>query len=105
MFWVIRWTDAQSGDDKSIVVEGESRSFAELAALKRGIPVAFLGEASPVDIAIAREQKLLWKYTPDPKHTCFGRAVTYRELVCLLVAGLATLMLLLHRQHVALSLF
>ena len=105
MFWVIRWTDAQSGEDKSIVVEGESRSFAELVALKRGIPVAFLGEARPSDIAVAREQKLLWKYTPDPKYTCFGRAVTAREIVCLMIAGLATLMLILHRQQVELSLF
>ena len=105
MFWVIRWTDAQSGNDMSIVVEGETRSHAECMALKRGIPVAFLGEASPADLAIARERKLLWKYTPDPKYTCFGRAVTRRELVCLLMVGLATLMFLLHRQRVEIMFF
>jgi hypothetical protein len=105
MFWVIRWTDVQSGNDMSIVVEGQTRSHAECMALKRGIPVAFLGEASPADIAEARERKLLWKYTPDPKHKCFGRAVTRRELVYLVIAGLATMMLLLHRQQLEISLF
>jgi hypothetical protein len=105
MYFVIRWTDAQSGDDKSIVVEGENQGYAECMALKRGIPVAFLGEASPADIAMARERKLLWKYTPDPKYKCFGHAVSHRELVCLLVAGIATAMFILHRHAVEILFF
>jgi hypothetical protein len=102
MFWVIRWTDAQSGDDKAIVVEGETRAHAECMAVKRGIPVVFVGEAGPADIRLAREQKLLWKYTPAPKYSCFGRAVSHRELVCLLFVGVATMLLILHRQDVPL---
>jgi len=105
MFWVIRWSDAQSGEYKAIVVEGESRSHAECMAVKRGIPVVFVGEASPADIKLAREQKLLWKYTRDAKYTCFGHAVSHRELACILIAGLATMMLILHRQQVPISFF
>src|SRR5262245_33277172 len=39
MFWVIRWTDLLSGEDRSIVVEAESIVEAKRMALRRNIPV------------------------------------------------------------------
>ena len=88
MFWVIRWADGD--DDKAAVIEADSRAAAECAALKRNIPVAFVGEADDYDILDARRAKLLWKYTPDPKHTCLGRPVGQFQLACLMFAGAMT---------------
>ncbi len=90
MFWVIRWTDLASGEDKSIVVEAESQAEAEYMGLKRGIPIVFLGEATNSDIAWAKKQKLLWKYTRVSPYTCMGRPVSKREIAFLILAGLAT---------------
>ena len=90
MFWVIRWTDQHSGEDKSIVVEAESQAEAEYMGLKRGIPIVFLGEASNSDIADASRKKLLWKYTRVSPYSCFGRSVSTRELVFFMAAGIAT---------------
>ena len=89
MFWVIRWTDSHTDLDKSIVVEARSRAEAEYMGLKRGIPIAFLGEANRADIRDARAAKLLWKYTPDAPHTCFGRPISRGHLAALLLAGVA----------------
>jgi hypothetical protein len=93
MFWVIRWTDAHTDQDKSIVVEARSRAEAEYMGLKRGIPIAFLGEATRADVGDARAAKLLWKYTPDAPYTCFGRPVNRGQLAALLLAGLTTVAL------------
>ena len=90
MFWVIRWTDRHTNEDKAIVVEAESQAEAEYMGLKRGIPIVFLGEASDWDVAAARKAKLLWKYTRVSPYSCFGRQVTKREIVFLMIAGLAT---------------
>ena len=95
MFWVIRWVD--DGQDKAIVIEAETRAAAECSALKRNIPVVFIGEAEPADIRDARRAKLLWKYTPDDGHRCFGRAVNGFHLVCLMMAGMMTAALHLER--------
>jgi hypothetical protein len=93
MFWVIRWTDAQTEIDKAIVVEARSRAEAEYMGLKRGIPIAFLGEASRADVKDARTARLLWKYTPDAPYTCFGRAIDRTHVAALLLAGVATVAL------------
>ena len=93
MFWVIRWTDVYSDADKAIVVEARSRAEAEYMGLKRGIPIVFLGEASNADIADAKKAKLLWKYSRVSPYSCFGRAVTTREVVFLMSAGIATAVL------------
>ena len=90
MFWVIRWTDKHTNEDKAIVVEAESQAEAEYMGLKRGIPIVFLGEASDYDVAAARKAKLLWKYTRVSPYSCFGRTVSKREIVFLMIAGLAT---------------
>ena len=90
MFWVIRWTDRHTSEDKAIVVEAESQAEAEYMGLKRGIPIVFLGEASDSDVAWARRQKLLWKYTRVSPYTCMGRPVSKREIAFLMFAGLMT---------------
>ena len=93
MFWVIRWTDVHSSQDKSIVVEAESQAEAEYMGLKRGIPIVFLGEASGSDIADAKKAKLLWKYSRVAPYSCFGHAMSTREVVFVMSAGIATAML------------
>ena len=93
MYWVIRWTDQASGEDKSIVVEAESQAEAEYMGLKRGIPIVFLGEASRADVADAKRAKLLWKYSRVSPYSCFGRSLTTREVVFVMGAGLGTVLL------------
>lgn len=93
MFCVIRWTDKHTGDDKSIVVEAGSRAEAEYMGLKRGIPVAFVHEASRADLSAARKAKTLWRYTPAPRHTCLGRPLDRRQIAALVLAGVATVAL------------
>ena len=93
MFWVIRWTDLASGEDKSIVVEAESQAEAEYMGLKRGIPIVFLGEASRADVADAKKSKLLWKYSRVSPYSCFGHALSTREVVFVMCAGLGTVLL------------
>jgi hypothetical protein len=92
VFWVIRWTDSQSGEEKSIVVEAESQAEAEYVGLRRGIPVVFLGEASGTDVADAGKAKLLRKrsrVSPSP-YSCFGRPLSTREVMLVMLAGLGT---------------
>ena len=93
MYWVIRWTDQQTGADKSIVVEAESQAEAEYMGLKRGIPIVFLGEASSADVADASKAKLLWKYSRVSPYSCFGRTLSTREVVLVMCAGLVTALL------------
>ena len=90
MFWVIRWTDQHSGEDKSIVVEAESQAEAEYMGLKRGIPIVFLGEASNSDLDDAKKNKLLWKYSRVAPYSCFGRPLSTREVVFVMSCGIAT---------------
>ncbi|HZN67864.1 MAG TPA: hypothetical protein VFB66_21435 [Tepidisphaeraceae bacterium] len=90
MFWVIRWTDTHTGEDKSIVVEAESQAEAEYMGLKRGIPIVFVGEATNSDVTAASRAKLLWKYSRVSPYSCFGRPLKTREVVFLMLAGLAT---------------
>ena len=100
MFWVIRYTDELTQEDREIVVEAESRLAAETMALKRNIPVAFMGPADDADVRAARERKLLWKYSPSSKHTVFGRPVSKKHLVCLALCGIWTVLMLLHSAHI-----
>ncbi|HLL88884.1 MAG TPA: hypothetical protein VK324_06250 [Tepidisphaeraceae bacterium] len=100
MFWVIRWTDAQSQEDRAMVVEAASRAAAECTAAKRNIPLVFVGEATDADVAAARKAKRLWKYTPDTRHTCFGTPVRTRELACLMLLGVWLTLVLLRNSGV-----
>jgi hypothetical protein len=97
MFWNIRWTDALSGEDKSIVIESESKTSAECMALRRGIPFVVIHEASDDDVALARQNKLLWKYTPSAKYMCFGQPVGTAHVACLMLCGIWTMLVLLIR--------
>src|SRR5687768_7854369 len=87
MYWVIRWTELRTGEDRAIVVEAASRVVAETIALKRDIPAVFIGPAEDNDVEIAREAKLLWGAT-KPAHTAFGCAVELRHVACLLLCGI-----------------
>jgi hypothetical protein len=102
MMWVIRGTNARTGDDFAMVVETGSRAAAEAWALKRGVPAAFIGQAEPDDIAEAKRTKQLWKYTPDSRYTCFGRPVFAKHLVCLMAVGVLTVGFVLVRTSKAL---
>ena len=93
MFWVIRWTDQHSGEDKSIVVEAESQAEAEYMGLRRGIPIVFLGEASAGDLEDAKKSKLLWKYSRVSPYSCFGRALSTPQVVFFMTAGIMTALL------------
>ena len=93
VYWVIRWTEMPSGEDKSIVVEAESQAEAEYMGLKRGIPIVFLGEASRADVAAAKKAKLLWRYSRVSPYSCFGQPLSTREVVFVMGAGLGTVLL------------
>lgn len=100
MYWVIRWTDSQTQEDRAMVVEAKNRAAAECTAAKRNIPLVFVGEASDADVAAARKAKLLWRYTADARHTCLGRPVPPRELACLLLLGVWLTLVLLRNGGV-----
>lgn len=92
MLWVIRWSDTETALDHFIVVEAPSRAAAEAIALKRDIPVAFLGAADASDIAAARKAKLLWQYSSNKNRLrCFGEAVGTGHVACLILCGLWTI--------------
>ena len=95
MYWVIRWTNKQTGEDQSIVVEAKSKVVAETMALKRDIPIVFIGEAEEADVRAAREAKLLWKYTKEQRLTCFGQPVGSGHLACFMLCGVWTIGVLL----------
>ncbi len=110
MFWVIRWTDLKTGQDLAFVVEAQSRAAAETVALKRDIPLVFLGPADDADIAAARQAKRLWRYTRDAGRRCFGRPIGGRQLACVMLCGVWTIGVLLQSAGVlaarsAISLF
>lgn len=93
MLWVIRGTDEHTQQDLSVVVEAKTRAEAECFALKRGLPVVFIGPASDIDVETAKEAKLLWAYTPKSRYSCFGQVVSHGQLACLMLCGLATIAL------------
>jgi hypothetical protein len=105
MYWVIRWTNKQTGEDQSIVVEAKSKVVAETMALKRDIPIVFIGEAEESDVRAAREAKLLWQYTKEQRYTCFGQPVARRQLACLMLCGVWTIGVLLQTSGLIPPLF
>lgn len=89
MLWVVRGTDVDD-QDISVVIEAASRAEAEYIALRRGVPVVVIEEATSRDVAEARVSQKLWQYTIQPKHTCLGRPVGKFQLACLAVCGILT---------------
>jgi hypothetical protein len=99
MFWVIRGTDPKTNQDFAWVVESASRTQAEMWALRRNIPYVIVDEAAPDEIRDARVNKRLWKYTPESRYRCFGQPVRRPQLACLMLAGVATILVLLRNAQ------
>lgn len=89
MLWVVRGTDVDD-QDISVVIEAASRAEAEYIALRRGVPVVIIEEATNRDIDEARVSQRLWQYTITPRHTCLGRPVGKFQLACLAICGILT---------------
>lgn len=98
MYWIIRWTHPQSGEDLSIVVEAKSKVVAETMALKRDIPVVIINEATDSEVRAARETKRLWSYSKEQTRKCFGQPVGVRQVACLMLCGVWTIGVLLRTQ-------
>jgi hypothetical protein len=100
MFWVIRYTDRQTREDREIVVEAATRLAVEAWALKRNIPLDFVGEATTEDMSLARRSKRLWRYSPESRYTVLGRPTTLKHVACLMLCGAWTSLAILQNMHV-----
>ena len=69
-------------------------------ALRRGLPVVIVSEATTRDIAAAKACKMLWKYTQESPYRAFGRTVGAVQLVCLVLCGILTALLILRSANV-----
>src|SRR5687768_14841912 len=99
LLWVVRGTD-DSGNDLTAVIEAASRAEAEYMALRRGLPVVIVAEATSRDVAAARAGKMLWKYSQDSRYRAFGRTVGAIQLVCLVICGVLTAFLVLKSANI-----
>jgi hypothetical protein len=100
MYWVIRGTDPATNEDFMMVVEARSAAAAEAWAIKRNVPYITLDEASSDDIAEARSTKRLWSHSNNSRFRCLGRPVAGKQLVCLMLCGVWTILLLLRAGQV-----
>ena len=98
--WTVRGVSA--GEDVCLVVEAASAVAAECFATKRGVDVVVVTEARNSEIHAAKIAGRFWRYTPEPRLRCFGRPVGLPQAACLVLCGLATLMLNLHAARVPL---
>jgi hypothetical protein len=103
LLWVVRGTD-NSGKDLTAVIEAATRAEAEYMALRRGLPVVIVSEATSRDVAQARTNKMLWKYSQDAGYRAFGRTVGAVQLACLVICGILTAFLVLKSSHVPMKL-
>lgn len=101
MMWVIRWTDERTAQDRSMVVEADTKAAAEYMAAKRGIPVVIVEEASRQDIKDAQLNHMLFRGTyQDPsKMTAFGKPIGRLQLVSLMLCGLMTIGLIVRAER------
>ncbi|HEY7090284.1 MAG TPA: hypothetical protein VH518_19460 [Tepidisphaeraceae bacterium] len=88
--WIIRGTDARSGEDLAMVVEARSKAAAECWAVKRGVPAVFITQADQDEISIAKRENRLWTSSPKPKYVCFGRPLATRQVACIMAVGIMT---------------
>jgi hypothetical protein len=88
------------GDDVCLVVEAASETAAECFATKRGVEVILVTEARRSDVAAARLAGRLWRYTPEPRLKVLGRPVGRMQTACLVLCGLATVLLDLRAHRV-----
>ncbi len=101
-FWTVRGMSA--GEDVCLVIEAASAVAAECSAVKRAIDVVFVNQACPAEVNAARLAGRLLRYTPEPRLKCFGRAVGQMQAACLVLCGVATLLLDLHAHRVPMRL-
>ncbi len=99
MLWVVRWTDAD-GNDTAAVFEAGSSAEAHYMAARRGIAVVVVEEATDADVKIAEKAGRIWRYTPQSRHTCFGKPVGRFQLACFMVCGLLTSFVLANARAV-----
>jgi hypothetical protein len=100
--WTVRGLGR--GVDVCMVVEAASETEADCFATKRGVEVIVVNPATAPEIAHAKRNGLLWRYTPEPRLKCFGRPVGHLQAASLVICGLATMVLNLHAHHVPLRL-
>jgi hypothetical protein len=101
VFWVVRWTDAQTDRDMATVLEAATRGEAEAAASERGLPYIFIARASQADVADARRgwpsRERQWRPAPAARgtrrFTCLGRPLGHAQLAALMLCGVATAVL------------
>ena len=70
---------------------------------ERLIPADVLA-VPPVDVAVARKEGRLWKYSPDPRHMILGQPVGAFQLAMIMFCGIATMLLVLRANHVTMKL-
>jgi hypothetical protein len=99
LLWVVRGTD-DNGHDLTAVIEAATRAEAEYMALRRGLPVVIVSEATSRDVVTARANKMLWKYSQDARYRAFGRTVNAVQLACLVLCGVITAFLVLRSMNV-----
>jgi len=103
LLWVVRGTD-DNGNDLTAVIEAATRAEAEYMALRRGLPVVIVSEATSRDVTTARANRMLWKYSQDARYRAFGRTVNAVQLACLVLCGVLTAFLVLKSANVNLKL-
>ena len=103
LLWVVRGTD-DNGNDLTAVIEAATRAEAEYMALRRGLPVVIVSEATSLDVTTARANKMLWKYSKDARYQAFGRTVNAVQLACLVLCGIITAFLILKSANVSMKL-
>ena len=99
LLWVVRGTD-DNGSDLTAVIEAATRAEAEYMALRRGLPVVIVSEATSRDVSTARANKMLWKYSKDARYQAFGRTVNAVQLACLVLCGVITAFLILRSANI-----
>jgi hypothetical protein len=100
--WTVR--GVSGGADVCLVIQAANDVAAECFATKRGVEVVVVTQATADEIAEAKLAGRHWRYTPEARLTCFGRPVGHMHAACLVVCGLATVILDLHAHHVPLRL-
>jgi hypothetical protein len=101
-YWTVR--GVSRGQDVCLVIEAASMTAAECFATKRGVDVVFVTEANRGDLAAAKAAGRFWRYTPDARLKCFGRPVGHLQAACLVLCGLATVLLDLKANRVPMRL-
>jgi hypothetical protein len=102
-YWTVR--GVSGGQDVCLVIEAATAVAAECFATKRGIEVVVVDNASAHEMADAKVAGRLWRYTPEPRLKCFGRPIGHLHAACLVLCGLATMILDLRAHHVPLRIF